>query len=107
MRDGDHSSSAGCKGYCTCLEGEQARQNSLLLAQSSAKSVLPKSKYYTAVGLIVDGVLSRILDSILAISDITEVESHKLSELCRILTALEGLFVEDTSEVSGLSMTRS
>ncbi|KAG9313057.1 hypothetical protein JVU11DRAFT_6497 [Chiua virens] len=59
-----------------------------------------KSKYYTAVGLVVDGVLSRILDSVLAISDIPEVESHKLSELCRILTALEGLFVEDTSESS-------
>ncbi|KAG8221009.1 hypothetical protein J3R82DRAFT_2518 [Butyriboletus roseoflavus] len=64
------------------------------------KSILPKSKYYTAVGLVVDGILSRILDSILAISDIPEVESHKLSELCRILTALEGLFVENTSESS-------
>lgn len=64
------------------------------------KSILPKSKYYTAVGLVVDGVLSRILDSILAISDIPEDESHKLSELCRILTALEGLFVENTSEPS-------
>ncbi|KAI9456935.1 hypothetical protein HD554DRAFT_2177861 [Boletus coccyginus] len=64
------------------------------------KSILPKSRFYTAVGLIVDGVLSRILNSILAISDIPEVESHKLSELCRILTALEGLFVENTSESS-------
>ncbi|KAF8548939.1 hypothetical protein OG21DRAFT_1515713 [Imleria badia] len=64
------------------------------------KSILPKSKYYTAVGLIVNGVLSRIIESILAISDIPEVESHKLSELCRILTALEGLFVENTSESS-------
>ena len=34
------------------------------------------------------------------------MESHKLSELCRILTALEGLFVEDTSEVSRLSVTQ-
>jgi len=70
------------------------------------KSILPKSKFYTALGLVVDGVLSRILDSILAISDIPEVESHKLSELCRILTALEGLFVENTSEVSRLSVTQ-
>ena len=72
---------------------------SLALTQLSTKTILPKSKYYTAVGLVIDGVLSRILDSILAISDIPEVESHKLSELCRILTALEGLFVENTSEV--------
>lgn len=72
----------------------------LSFTQLSTKSILTKSKYYTAMGLVVDGVLSRILDSILAISDIPEVESHKLSELCRILTALEGLFVENTSEVS-------
>ncbi|KAF8845113.1 hypothetical protein BDN67DRAFT_920456 [Paxillus ammoniavirescens] len=64
------------------------------------KSILPKSKYYIAVGMVVDGVLSRILEDILAISDIPEVESHKLSELCRILSALEGLFVENTSESS-------
>ncbi|KAF9240649.1 hypothetical protein BU15DRAFT_73879 [Melanogaster broomeanus] len=64
------------------------------------KPILPKSKYYVAVGMVVDGVLSRILDDILAIPDIPEVESHKLSELCRILSALEGLFVENTSESS-------
>jgi len=43
--------------------------------------------------------LQRILKDILAIPDIPEVESHKLSELCRILAALEGLFVEDVSTV--------
>ncbi|KAG1770673.1 hypothetical protein EDD22DRAFT_977060 [Suillus occidentalis] len=64
------------------------------------KLVLPKSKYYTAVGAIVELSLERILESILAIPDIPEVESHKLSELCRILAALEGLFVEDFSESS-------
>ncbi|KAG1746530.1 uncharacterized protein EDB91DRAFT_1117434 [Suillus paluster] len=64
------------------------------------KPVLPKSKYYTAVGAIVEVSLQRILENILAIPDIPEVESHKLSELCRILAALEGLFVEDFSESS-------
>ncbi|KAF9224001.1 hypothetical protein BS17DRAFT_795581 [Gyrodon lividus] len=64
------------------------------------KFILPKSKYYVAVGIVVDGVLSRILDDILAIPDIPEVESHKLSELCRIMSALEGLFVENTTESS-------
>jgi centromere/kinetochore protein ZW10 len=62
--------------------------------------VLPKSKYYTAVGLVVDAALSRISRSILALPDITEEESHKLSELCRIFNSLEGLFVEDTAEAS-------
>jgi centromere/kinetochore protein ZW10 len=51
------------------------------------------------VGAIVEVSLERILENILAIPDIPEVESHKLSELCRILAALEGLFVEDFSEV--------
>jgi centromere/kinetochore protein ZW10 len=35
----------------------------------------------------------------LALGDIPEVESHRLSELCRILNALEGLFVEDHNQV--------
>lgn len=88
------------------MEGKHV-SHSLTFAQlSTTKSILPKSKYYTAVGLVVDGVLSRILDSILAISDITEVESHRLSELCRILAALEGLFVENTSEVSRFLTTQ-
>jgi centromere/kinetochore protein ZW10 len=54
------------------------------------------------VGAIVELSLERILENILAIPDIPEVESHKLSELCRILAALEGLFVEDFSEVCSL-----
>ena len=43
--------------------------------------------------------LVRILGDILALADITEVESHRLSELCRILHALEGLFIEDPEQV--------
>lgn len=38
----------------------------------------------------------------LALPDITEVESHKLNELCHIFDALEGLFVEDPNHVSGI-----
>ncbi|KAH7890837.1 hypothetical protein F5I97DRAFT_1923327 [Phlebopus sp. FC_14] len=64
------------------------------------KLVLPKSKYYFAIGKVVDGVLSSMLGDILAIPDIPEVESHKLSELCRILFSLEGLFVEKMDESS-------
>ncbi|KAJ7504302.1 hypothetical protein B0H11DRAFT_1981579 [Mycena galericulata] len=59
------------------------------------KGVLNKSKYYTAIGMVTDAALSRVLEDILALPDIPEVESHRLSELCRILNALEALFVED------------
>ncbi|KAF9497140.1 hypothetical protein BDN71DRAFT_1388136 [Pleurotus eryngii] len=62
------------------------------------KSVLSKSKYYSAIGQLVDAALSQVLKDILALPDITEVESHRLSELCRIPNSLEGLFVEDQAE---------
>ncbi|KAK7061029.1 ribosome biogenesis protein ytm1 [Paramarasmius palmivorus] len=64
------------------------------------KGLLTKSKYYMAIGLLTDAALSRIMQDILELSDIPEVESHKLSELCRILHALEGLFVEDYDQPS-------
>ncbi|KAF5373242.1 hypothetical protein D9615_007430 [Tricholomella constricta] len=64
------------------------------------KGILPKSKYYTAIGMVADAGLRRILTDILALPDIPEVESHQLSELCRILNAMEGLFVEDSAQPS-------
>jgi hypothetical protein len=65
---------------------------------------LAKSKYYIAIGLVTDAALSRILEDVLALPDIPEVESHRLSELCRILNALEGLFVEDPNQASVIVM---
>lgn len=56
-------------------------------------------KYFDALGSLVNLSLMRILGDILALPDITEVESHRLSELCRILHALEGLFIEDPEQV--------
>ncbi|KAI9440570.1 hypothetical protein H4582DRAFT_1937820 [Lactarius indigo] len=62
--------------------------------------VLSKTKYFDALGSLVNFSLMRILGDILALPDITEVESHRLSELCRILHALEGLFIEDPEQPS-------
>ncbi|KAF5387324.1 hypothetical protein D9757_005736 [Collybiopsis confluens] len=64
------------------------------------KGVLTKSKYYTAVGSITDAALCRVLQNVLALDDIPELESHRLSELCRILLALEGIYVEDPAQPS-------
>ena len=64
------------------------------------KAVLAKSRYYEALGSVVDSALSRILGDVLALEDITEAESHRLCELCHILNALEGLFVEDPDQPS-------
>jgi protein transport protein DSL1/ZW10 len=57
-----------------------------------------------AIGLLTDAALSRVMQDILELSDIPEVESHKLSELCRILHALEGLFVEDYDQVGAIPL---
>ncbi len=62
--------------------------------------MLTKSRYYDALGSIVEAALSRILADVLALEDITETESHRLSELCHILNALEGQFVEDPDQPS-------
>lgn len=64
------------------------------------KGILAKNKYYTAIGMVADAALSKILQDVLALPDIPEMESHRLSELCRILNALEGLFVGDSDQVS-------
>ena len=61
---------------------------------------MTKSRYYEALGSVVDAALSRILGDVLALEDITEAESHRLCELCHILNALEGLFVEDPDQPS-------
>lgn len=45
------------------------------------------------------------MGDILALPDITEVESHRLSELCRILHALEGLFVDAPEQVRSYLLT--
>lgn len=60
---------------------------------------MTKSRYYAAIGSVTDAALSRVLEDVLALPDIPEVESNRLSELCRILNALEGLFVEDPTQV--------
>ncbi|KZP25528.1 hypothetical protein FIBSPDRAFT_783068 [Athelia psychrophila] len=61
------------------------------------KPILPRSKYLPALGAVADAALARVLADVLALPDIPAAESQKLSELCRILHALEGLFVESAS----------
>ncbi|KAI0061027.1 hypothetical protein BV25DRAFT_1782681, partial [Artomyces pyxidatus] len=66
------------------------------------KVVLSKTKYLTAIGAVVDAALVQMLEDVIGLSDITEVESHRLSELCRTLNALEGLFLEDPDHPSSV-----
>ncbi|KAH9004741.1 hypothetical protein EDB86DRAFT_3062301 [Lactarius hatsudake] len=83
-------------------ECEEAVMSILSQVRKVAKhwaGVLGKTKYFDALGSLVNFSLMRILGDILALPDITEVESHRLSELCRILHALEGLFIDDPEQV--------
>ncbi|KAJ7224168.1 hypothetical protein GGX14DRAFT_648787 [Mycena pura] len=64
------------------------------------KNILNKSKYYSAIGILTDVALSRMLEDVLALPDIPADESHRLRELSRILSALEALFIEDTNQAS-------
>ncbi|KAG8745644.1 hypothetical protein FRC10_007341 [Ceratobasidium sp. 414] len=65
------------------------------------KPVLPPKKYYLALGALVDDVLVRITEDILAMPDIPETESHRLHDICKIVHAFEGLFVlEGDTEAS-------
>ncbi|KAJ2919551.1 hypothetical protein MD484_g865, partial [Candolleomyces efflorescens] len=64
------------------------------------KPIPTKSKYYQALGRLVDTALSRVLHDITALPDIPELESTRLAELCRIFNSLEGLFSEDPTQSS-------
>jgi protein transport protein DSL1/ZW10 len=77
-------------------------QSSIFIMKESFQPILPSSKYYEAIGSVVDAALSRMLNDILALSDITADESQKLSELCRIMNSLEGLFVQNSDLVSAV-----
>jgi hypothetical protein len=68
------------------------------------KSVIAKSKYYTALGYVTNAAIEKILSDILALPDITEVESKRLAELCRIVNALEGMFVDDPMQVCNIAL---
>ncbi|KAG8737597.1 hypothetical protein FRC12_017081 [Ceratobasidium sp. 428] len=68
------------------------------------KPVLPVTKYYPALGTLVDDVLVRITEDILAMPDIPETESHRLHDICKILHAFESLFVLEGDTASNVTL---
>ncbi len=78
------------------------RASSRLSAVPEQKKVLTRAKYLRAVGQVVDIALSKVIEDVLALPDIPELDSRRLSELCRILNALEGLFADDLDMVSNI-----
>ncbi|KAH8116435.1 Centromere/kinetochore Zw10-domain-containing protein [Phellopilus nigrolimitatus] len=77
---------------CEAVMSEVLR--SVRVVANQWKTILARTKYYRATGQVVEAALTKILDDVLVLPDIPELDSRKLSELCRILNALEGLFVD-------------
>ncbi|KAG8678618.1 hypothetical protein FRC08_017636 [Ceratobasidium sp. 394] len=68
------------------------------------KPVLPPAKYYIALGALVDDVLVRVTEDILAMPDIPETESHRLHDICRIVHAFESLFIIEGDTTSSVTL---
>ncbi|KAF9649243.1 hypothetical protein BDM02DRAFT_3166994 [Thelephora ganbajun] len=88
--------------FDTCEEAVNAVVKKVKRVWQVWKGILPSRRHLTAIGGIVDAVLSRMLEDITKLPDITADESHRLSELCRMLNALEGLFVEGPEKTSAV-----
>ncbi|KAF6761606.1 hypothetical protein DFP72DRAFT_626225 [Ephemerocybe angulata] len=84
--------------YDECEEAINTVVRSIKNLARRIKPIPSKSKYYQAIGRLVDTALSRVLRDIISLPDIPELESNKLSELCRIFNSLEGLFSEDPTQ---------
>jgi hypothetical protein len=61
--------------------------------------VLSPSAYYDAAGSLVEEILSRVIEDIIALHDIPEVESHRLNKVCQALHPLEDLFMDEDDKV--------
>ncbi|KAJ3929915.1 MAG: hypothetical protein NXY57DRAFT_922396 [Lentinula lateritia] len=94
------SSTGDQERYDECESAMNRSLQEIRRVSQKWKGLLTKSKYYIALGSVTDAALSRVVQDVLALGDIPELESHRLSELCRILLALEGLFSEDPEKPS-------
>jgi hypothetical protein len=66
--------------------------------------VLSFTKYYLALGTLVDDVLIRVTEDILSMHDIPETESHRLHDICKIIHAFDSLFILEGDSVRALSL---
>ena len=61
--------------------------------------MLSFTKYYLALGTLVEDVLVRLNEDILSMPDIPETESHRLHDICKIVHAFESLFLVEGESV--------
>ncbi|WRT63379.1 uncharacterized protein IL334_000284 [Kwoniella shivajii] len=56
------------------------------------KPILPTSKYLETISYLLTTLIIKITNDILNLGDITEIESHRLTDLIKLIYPLEGLF---------------
>ncbi|KDQ19560.1 hypothetical protein BOTBODRAFT_126442 [Botryobasidium botryosum FD-172 SS1] len=78
--------------YAKCQSAMEQLFRHIMGVAQDLKETLTWSAYCKAVGNIVEEALGRVITDVLALPDITAVESHSLSHLCKILNPLESLF---------------
>ena len=61
---------------------------------NDVQPILARTQHLTAIGRVVEQVLTYVLNAVLTLHDIPEVDSRRLAELCRVLSTLEGLFID-------------
>ncbi len=66
------------------------------------QAVLPSTTYISVLGYLLDTSVQRISSDILALADITELESNRLHDLVKLLQPLEALFVTQPDQVNQL-----
>ncbi|KIJ55371.1 hypothetical protein M422DRAFT_63470 [Sphaerobolus stellatus SS14] len=79
--------------YFECRDAVESTFQEIRDVAARWKETLTRSNYLRAIGQIVDDALYRVMDDILAIHDIPEADSERLSELCEMFTPLEDLFI--------------
>jgi hypothetical protein len=66
----------------------------------SSYSVLTNARHYDATGAPMEKILFRIPPDIHALSDILDIDSHRLNEPCKVFDALGRLFVNNCEKPS-------
>jgi centromere/kinetochore protein ZW10 len=67
------------------------------------QSVLVNDQYFILLGSLVESVVTRLLDDIVALDDITEVESERISSILSLVETLDHLFQSPLGDVSTIA----
>lgn len=88
-------------------QAERAVKQVLHVIRSLAATWQPlmtRTAFLAAMGRLIDDVLTRLLEYVEDLEDISEVESEKLATLCKMFGPLEELFVDGASQQTSVAL---